>query len=205
MAIPISELQSITPSAKIELFILELVEGTHFATGNPTSVPTVFRFHAGTNMNTNSNIIWQGNTYEKFSITAEGFAFEGRGQIPRPTLTMSNLGGITRSGQVITVTDLLLLVNLITPHNDLINAKVTRLQVLASSLDAANFPGNSNPFGTPNSNELPREVFFIDRKQSENRDTVQFELVSRLDQQNKKLPKRQVTRNEFPSVGSFIN
>lgn len=205
MAIPISELQSITPSAKIELFIMELIEGTHYATGNPSSVPTTFRFHAGTNMNTYSEIIWQGNSYQRFPITAEGFAFEGRGQIPRPTLTMSNLGGISRSGQVITVTDLLILVNLITPHNDLINTKITRLQVLASSLDAANFPGNTNPFGTPNSNELPQEVFFIDRKVAETRDTVQFELVSRLDQQNKKLPKRQVTRNEFPSVGSFIN
>ena len=89
--------------------------------------------------------------------------------------------------------------------NDLINAKLTRLQVLASSLDAANFTGNSNPFGTPNNNELPREVFFIDRKNAETRDTVQFELVSRLDQQNKKLPKRQITRAEFPSVGGFIN
>ena len=205
MAIPISELQSITPSAKIELFVMELVEGTHYATGNPSSVPTTYRFHAGTNMNTYSEIIWQGNSYQRFPITAEGFAFEGKGQIPRPTLTMSNLGGISRSGQVITVTDLLILVNLITPHNDLINTKITRLQVLASSLDAANFPGNVNPFGTPNSNELPQEIFFIDRKVAESRNTVQFELVSRLDQQNKRLPKRQVTRNEFPSVGSFIN
>ncbi len=205
MAIPISELQSITPSAKIELFVMELVEGTHYATGNPSSVPTTFRFHSGTNMNTNAEIIWQSNTYQRFPIVAEGFAFEGRGQIPRPSLTMSNLGGITRSGSVITVTDLMILVNLITPHNDLINAKITRLQVLASSLDAANFPGNNNPFGTPNSNELPQEIFFIDRKQSESRNIVQFELVSRLDQQNKKLPKRQVTRNEFPSVGGFIN
>ena len=205
MAIPISELQSITPSAKIELFVMELVEGTHYATGNPSSVPTTYRFHAGTNMNTYSEIIWQGNSYQRFPITAEGFAFEGKGQIPRPTLTMSNLGGISRSGQVITVTDLLILVNLITPHNDLINTKITRLQVLASSLDAANFPGNVNPFGTPNNNELPQEIFFIDRKVAESRTTVQFELVSRLDQQNKRLPKRQVTRNEFPSVGSFIN
>ena len=156
-------------------------------------------------MNTNNNIIWQGDTYERFAIEAEGFAFEGRGQIPRPTLTMSNLGGITRSGQVINVSDLMTIVNITTPANDLINTKLSRLQVLASSLDAANFPGNTNPFGTPNSNELPREVFFIDRKSAENRDTVQFELVSRLDQQNKKLPKRQITRNEFPSVGGFIN
>ena len=141
MAIPISELQSISPSAKIELFVMELIEGTHYATVNPSSEPTIFRFHAGTNMNTNSNIIWQGDTYEKFPIVAEGFAFEGRGQIPRPNLTMSNLGWITRSGSVITVTDLMLLVNLVTPHNDLINTKITRLQVLASSLPKTSSSG----------------------------------------------------------------
>ena len=205
MAIPISELQSLTPIAKVELFELELIEGTHFATGNPSSVQTIFRFHAGTSMKTNSDIIWQGNTYERFPITAEGFEKSGKGQIPRPNLTMSNLGGVTRSGVVISVTDLLLIVNLTTPHNDLINAKVTRRQVLASSLDAVNFVGNNNPFGTPNNNELPKEIFFIDRKMNESRETVSFELTGRLDQQNKKLPKRQVTRNEFPSVGGFIN
>ena len=205
MAIPTSELQSITPSAKIELFVMELVEGLHYATGNPSSVPTIFRFHAGTNMKTNSNIVWQNDTYERFPIVAEGFAFEGKGQIPRPTLTMSNLGGITRSGVAITVTDLLIIVNLTTPHNDLLNAKITRRQVLASSLDAQNFENNTNPFGSPNNNELPQEIYFIDRKITESRNLVQFELVGDLDKQNLKLPKRQVTRNEFPSIGGFIN
>ena len=175
MAIPISELQSLTPSAKIELFVMELVEGLHYATGNPSSVPTIFRFHAGTNMKTNSNIVWQNDTYERFPIVAEGFAFEGKGQIPRPTLTMSNLGGITRSGVAITVTDLLIIVNLTTPHNDLLNAKITRRQVLASSLDAQNFENKTNPFGSPNNNELPQEIYFIDRKITESRNLVQFE------------------------------
>ena len=205
MAIPFSELQSLTPSAKIELFVMELVEGLHYATGNPSSVQTIFRFHAGTNMKTNSNIVWQNETYERFPNVAEGFAFEGKVQIPRPTLTMSNLGGITRSGVAITVTDLLIIVNLTTPHNDLLNAKITRRQVLASSLDAANFQNNINPFGTPNNNELPQEIYFIDRKITESRNLVQFELVGDLDKQNLKLPKRQVTRNEFPSIGGFIN
>ena len=205
MAIPFSELQSLTPSAKIELFVMELVEGLHYPTGNPSSVQTIFRFHAGTNMKTNSNIVWQNDTYERFPIVAEGFAFEGKGQIPRPTLTMSNLGGITRSGVAITVTDLLIIVNLTTPHNDLLNAKITRRQVLASSLDAQNFENNTNPFGSPNNNELPQEIYFIDRKITESRNLVQFELVGDLDKQNLKLPKRQVTRNEFPSIGGFIN
>ena len=205
MAIPISELQSLNPSSLIELFTLQLVEGTHYATGNPDSVPTIFRFHAGTSMNSNANIIWQGNTYQKFPIDVQGFEFSGKGQIPRPQLTMSNLGGISRSGSVLSVTDLLIIVNLTTPHNDLLGATVTRLLVLASSLDNANFSSGSNPFGTPNSNELPQEIYVIDRKKSESRNLVQFELTAANDTQNKRVPARQVTRTDFPAVGTFVN
>ena len=205
MAIPVSELQKLNPSARIELFVLELVEGLHYATGNPSNVPTVYRFHSGTNMNTNANIIWQGNTYQRFPISFEGAEFTGRGQVPRPVLSVANLGGISRSGSVITVTDLMIIVNLTTPHNDLADTKLTRITTLASELDAANFPSNNNPFGTPSSNELPQEIFFIDRKTTESRDIVQFELVGALDQANLKLPKRQVTRKDFAGVGTFIN
>ena len=204
MAIPVSELQKLNPSARIELFVLELVEGLHYATGNPSSVPTTFRFHSGSNMNSNAEIVWQGNSYQRVPISFEGTEFTGKGQVPRPTLTIANLGGISRSGSVITVTDFLLVVNATTPHNDLMDAKLTRITTLASELDAANFSSGSNPFGTPSSNELPQEIFFIDRKVLESRDVVQFELVGALDQQNVKLPRRQVTRDEFKGVGTFI-
>ena len=205
MAIPTSELQSLNPSSIIELFKLELVEGLHFATGNPDSVPTVFRFHAGTSMNSNSDIVWQGDTYQRFPISADGFEFTGTGSIPRPQLVMSNLGGINRNNVIISVTDLMIIVNLTTPNNDLLNAKLTRLSVLASSLDNVNFSSGSNPFGTPNSNELPQEIFFIDRKMNEDREAVGFELVSNLDTENKKIPARQITRKDFPAVNSFLN
>ena len=204
MAIPVSELQKLNPSARIELFVLELVEGLHYATGNPSNVPTLFRFHAGSNMNSNAEIIWQGNSYQRLPISFEGAEFSGRGQVPRPTLTVANLGGITRGGAVLTMTDLLITINLTTPHNDLMDAKLTRITTLASELDAANFSSGSNPFGTPSSNELPQEIFFIDRKTLESREVIQFELVGALDQANLKLPRRQVTRDEFKGVGTFI-
>ena len=204
MAIPVSELQKLNPSARIELFVLELVEGLHYATGNPSNVPTTFRFHSGSNMNSNAEIVWQGNSYQRLPISFVGAEFTGKGQVPRPTLTIANLGGISRSGSVITVTDFLLVINATTPHNDLMDAKLTRITTLASELDAANFSSGSNPFGTPSSNELPQEIFFIDRKVLESRDVVQFELVGALDQQNLKLPRRQVTRDEFSGVGTFI-
>ena len=68
MAIPHSELQKINPNSIIELFELELVEGLHYATGNPSNVPTIYRFHAGGNIDTYANIIWQTNTYERFPV-----------------------------------------------------------------------------------------------------------------------------------------
>ena len=44
MAIPVSELQKINPSSLIELFTVTLDSSLHGAT-------TVYRFHAGSNMN----------------------------------------------------------------------------------------------------------------------------------------------------------
>tara|TARA_R100001440_G_scaffold5498_3_gene11706 strand:- start:490 stop:1107 length:618 start_codon:yes stop_codon:yes gene_type:complete len=205
MAIPHSELQKINPNSIIELFELELVEGLHYATGNPSNVPTIYRFHAGTNIDSYANIVWQSNTYERFPVEAKGYEYTGKGQIPRPQLIMSNLGGITRLGSVIRVTDLLASVNLVTPHNDLLDAKLTRRTLTADALDASNFSGGTNPFGTPSSNEFPKEIHFIDRKTQESRDSVQFELVNRLDMQNKRIPARQVTRKDFEGVGTFVN
>ena len=205
MAIPHSELQKINPNSIIELFELELVEGLHYATGNPSNVPTIYRFHSGTNIDSYANIVWQSNTYERFPVVASGYEYAGKGQIPRPQIIMSNLGGITRLGSVIRVTDLLVSVNLVTPHNDLLDAKLTRRTLTADALDASNFSGGTNPFGTPSSNEFPKEIHFIDRKTSESRDTVQFELVNRLDMQNKRIPARQVTRKDFEGVGTFVN
>ena len=205
MAIPHAELQKINPNSIIELFELELVEGLHYATGNPSNVPTIYRFHSGGNIDTYANIVWQTNTYERFPIEASGYEFAGEGKIPRPTLVMSNLGGITRLGSVLRVTDLLITVNLVTAHNDLLDAKVTRRTLTADALDASNFAGNTNPFGTPSSDEFPKEIHFIDRKIQESRDTVSFELVNRLDMQNKRVPARQVTRKDFDGVGTFVN
>ena len=204
MAIPFSELQKLNPSSILELFVLELIEGTHYPTGNPSNVPIVFRFHSGTNMNNRGEIVWQGNSYQRMPIDASGFEYKGRGSTPRPTLSISNFGEISRSGAVIDMSGFLNIVNDVTPHNDLLGATFTRLLVLASSLDAVNFTGNTNPFGTPNSDALPEEIFQIDRKVTENREVVTFELVSAGDMEGKKLPARQVTRSEFPAVGSIV-
>tara|TARA_R100000231_G_scaffold19284_1_gene19215 strand:+ start:890 stop:1468 length:579 start_codon:yes stop_codon:yes gene_type:complete len=191
MGLPTAELQALTNKSVIELYTLTLVSALHGSTD-------VTRFHSGVGMNSNASIIWQGNTYDKFPIQAEGFEYSGRGSLPRPTITVSNILG--------TITALMATVNVTTPFNDLQGAKFVRIRTLSQFLDAANFPSNQNPFGTPDSTaELPQEIYFINRKIVENRDIVQFELVSALDLQGVRAPKRQVTRKDFPGVGTFVN
>ena len=189
MAIPNSSLQKVNPSAIIELFTLQLDNSLHGAT-------TVYRFHAGSSLKDNGEIVWAGNSYQRFPVKAEGFAFQ-KGQLPRPTLTVSNALG--------TITAILLNVNAVTTGNDLTGATVTRIRTLAKFLDAVNFEGNTNPYGTPDPNaEFPQEIYFLDRKITENRDLVQWEAISALDLVNVKLPKRIATRALFPGIGTFV-
>ena len=184
-----SEVQKINPSAIIALFTLQLDNSLHGAT-------TVYRFHSGSNLNANGEIVWAGNSYKRFPIEATGFAYQ-RGQIPRPKLVVSNALG--------TISAILLLVNQTTAGNDLTGATVTRIRTLARYLDAINFPGGTNPLGTPDPTaEFPQEIYKIDRKATETREVVQFELASVLDLAGIRAPMRQCTRTEFPSIGTFI-
>ena len=182
----VSELQKVNPSAVIELFTLTLDNSLHGAT-------TTYYFHAGTSLKDNGEIIWAGNSYTRYPVEASGFKY-GKGQLPRPTLTFSNAVG--------TISAILLTVNAITTGNDLTGATVKRIRTKAKFLDAANFPSNVNPYGTPdNTAEYPQEIYLIDRKSSENRTVVQFELAAVFDMAGVRAPKRQCTRSEFPSIG----
>ena len=105
-----------------------------------------------------------------------------------------------------TITSILLTVNNTTAGNDLTGATVTRIRTLARFIDAVNFPGNINPYGTPDDQaEFPQEIYKIDRKASENREVVTFELAAVFDLAGVIAPKRQVTKKDFPSIGTFIS
>ena len=185
----ITDLQKINPSAIIELFSLTLDSTLHGAS-------TVYRFHNGSSLVSNGDIVWAGNSYVKMPIEAEGFAFQ-KGQLPRPTLRVSNALG--------TITAILLNVNAVTTGNDLTGATVTRIRTLARYLDAVNFSGGTNPLGTPDPTaEFPQEIYKIDRKSAENREVVEFELAAVFDLAGIRAPKRQCTRTEFPSIGTFV-
>ena len=208
MATPVSELQKINPSSIVELFQLELNTAIHGSN-------TKYYFHNGTNNNENSNVIFDNIEYTKMPIEADGFEFNGK-QLPRPRLTISNILG--------TFTTILL-----TLPQGLEGAKVTRIRTLERYIDNTNFTGGQillengsnllledgsaidmesglNPFGTPDPTAtFPNEIYYIDRKVTENRDIIQFELTASFDLDGVRLPKRQVLPADFPGVGTFFS
>lgn len=176
MSVPVSDLQSIAPSAIIELFQLEINAAQH-------GVNETYYFHAGVNAINNGDIIWNGQAYLAFPIEATEFEYTGTGSLPRPKLRVSNIYG--------TITGIIL-----TLPNGLEGAKVTRIRTLARYIDGVNFPGGTNPLGTPDPTaEFPREIYYIDRKASENRDLIEFELAAAFDLVGVRAPKRQCVAN----------
>ena len=172
------ELSVFNPSAIIEMFELRLDNNLHGSS-------EIYRWHPGVNEQVTGNIVWNGETYFRVPIKAEGFEYKNTGTLPRPTLTVDNTTSL--------ITALLLLVNATTVGNDLAGAEVRRIRTLKKFLDAANFAsGNSDadPYAA-----FPEERWFIDRKAAENRNIVSFELASKFDVAGQKLPKRQCVAN----------
>ena len=207
MAIPVAELQKPNPSNIVELFKLELNTTMH-------GVSQTYYFHNGTNQNEGNNVIFNNIEYIRMPIEADGFEYNGK-QTPRPTLKISNILG--------TITTILL-----TLPQGLEGAKVTRVRTLQRYIDNANFTGGEillengsnlllengsaidmetgiNPFGTPDPTAtFDEQIFLIDRKSSENRMEVVFELAASSDVHGVRLPKRQVLPDDFPGVGTFF-
>jgi len=156
MTLPISELQQTNPSAIIDLYELELVEGLHYATGNPLGIETVYRWHSGVAQNSQGELIFNGNTYSQMPIEAEGFDYKGSSQkssLPRPTLRVSNL--------LSTVSTILAEINGVTPHNDLIGAKVTRFRTMAKFISVLNFSGQTIKYVVTVQNVGGSDYFYI--------------------------------------------
>lgn len=140
---------------------------------------SILRFHNGVNQ-LGQAVTWQGNVYTAFPIEASGFDFSGRGQMPRPTLRVANVTGLLGA--------------LVRTYQDLLGSKLTRRRTLVKYLDAVNFPGSTNPTADPTA-ELPNDVYFIDRKSTETKVMIEFELSAAFDVAGVQLPRRFIVQN----------
>lgn len=111
--------------------------------------------------------------YEPIPILASGYERTSKGQIPQPEITVSNVFGA--------------LSGLIDSLDDLVGARVFRRRTLGKYL------GN---YGTKDFDIFfPTDIFYIERKVSENNMSVTFQLASPFDVEGLMLPRRVVTHN----------
>ena len=164
------QLQSLEPSAIIELFQLQLSTAVN-------GIDTTFFYHAGTN-ELLADVVFNGLTYQAVPVEVEGFDVTSKGAIPRPTFRVANANS--------SISALLALYNPL-------QAKVTRIRTCKKFLDAVNFSAG-NATADPSA-KFEDEIWYIDRVASENPELVEFELTSKLDLTNLGLPRRQVVEH----------
>jgi len=204
-----SELSNLTPSALVTMFEIDLnklIETKGINLQDQAKDVNfigdvndgILRFHNNINI-FNSYIIWRGKTYYPAPIAAEGFESTTKGVLPQPTLTIASQSE-TGADQ------LALLKHEIKKFGDIIGSKVVRRRTFAKYLDRINFfatrGGTSNLATLPQGYEpdpyaeLPIDVYFIERKQTENKNVLTYQLSSALDMEGTKIPKRVIVSDK---------
>jgi len=166
------ELQSLEPSAEIELFKLTFNKKVNGLTEDDADV--VYYYHAGTN-EIKTNILFNGQSYTPLPVKVTGFNKTTKGTLPRPKFEIAN----TNSA----ISALLLLYNPI-------HAELLRIKTCKKFLDKENFTSGSNSSADPTAIFEADDRWYVDRIVNENPVTVVFELTGKIDMTNLRLPKR---------------
>lgn len=176
-----SDYQKLEPGDTVRLFV---VDGTAFG------ISDAMRFHSHNIAHTPEeihaaggdetklpakSIWWQGEEYKAWPCQIEGIGVSITGASAQPKLTVANLDS--------SITALCL------AYDDLLQAKVTIRDTLAAYLDARNFPAG-NPSADPTQEKT--QVWYIDAKNSETNEIVEFTLSSPMDLQGLMIPTRQL-------------
>lgn len=143
----------------------------------------ILRFFVGYNeYDAEGAVYFMSNKYLPYDIKVSGFEWDGKGNPPTPRVTVST------SSETETNTVLLGLIN---DFNNLQGAKFTRIRTFKKFLD-----GESGQSAVVRA--FTEDVFVVDRKSSENKYQVDFDLSSIIDQTNNSLPKNIVTSSYCP-------
>ena len=165
-----SDIQRLEPGTLIELYDLDTT---------PAGYAELLRFTPHGPNELGVDLVWDGNTYTRYPIEADGFDRRAQGTMPRPRLRAANVDGLLGA--------------LALEMDDLVGSKLTRTRTLARYLDAANFSGG-NPEADP-TQYLDREIWWVDLKSAENAVYIEWELAAAFDLAGVMLPRRQFIRD----------
>ncbi|KWV17126.1 phage minor tail protein L [Xanthomonas translucens] len=158
----LADIQTLEPGARVRLFELDATD---------LGADQLY-FHAHRQ---STPIVWQGEVYYPWPVEATGFE-RTSDQPPNPRLRVGNIDG--------TITAMCQL------FDDLVGARLIVRQTLVQYLDPVNFAGG-NPTADPDEH-FPDEIWYIERKVSEDDEVVEFELATAADLNGEQLPGRQI-------------
>ena len=187
-----TELSKLDPSELIVLYEIDISDiKTDLLLGKTTQITEdVFRFHNMNNLK-GSTLYFNTIAYYSFPIQADGFEMSTAGNLPTPTLTMTAAEGMDQP--------LSMMKKAFIQLDNMIGAKVSRIRTFAKYLNkTANDDTEDVGYAEQGLAELPRDVFYIERKSVEDKHNVQFELSSIIDLQNLSLPARTVLASRCP-------
>ena len=114
-----------------------------------------------------SPVVFDGDTYAPIPIEADGFEWSGKGDLPTPKLSISNVGSA--------------FVTMLIGTTDLLGAVVTRIRTFRQFLDAGD---------DPDPTAILAETYRVERKAELTRNSLVLELASQLDHEGVMLPRR---------------
>lgn len=207
------EASSLAPTAILSLFEIDItdllknnerslyIEGSG-GSAYTTSGKTIIRFHNNIKL-FRSSIFFDSKEYFAAPIQIDGYQISAKGSPPRPRMSIA----IDPEGLPQEIKNRITFIKTaIRDLDDLVGSKVTRIRTFVKYIDNSNFyDANGNlltnlvkpPQGfDPDSNAyFPPDIYFVDRKSSETKNSLELELASPFDTQDLKLPGRVV--NDF--------
>lgn len=121
----------------------------------------------------NEAVEFGGFTYSPIEIEATGFETASDGPAATPTLKISNVSQLASAAVI--------------GFSDLLGAKLTRIRTFKDFLDNGPTPDPSARFAD--------DIFFVERKTTQNKLFIEWELSSKMDQEGKMLPGRQILKD----------
>lgn len=161
--------QELDPGALISLFTLDCTDLMREI--DPEAQITVFRWTPSSDMH--AAVMFGGQAYQPFPVQVEGFEYSGKGPLPTPKLTVTNVSNLVGS--------------LLSTYTDLVGAKLTRIRTFDRYLDG-------RPGADPTA-KTPEEVFIVNQKTQHTPILIEWELRSILDHEGIMLPRRQALRD----------
>lgn len=118
-------------------------------------------------------VLFGGVEYSPIPVEASGFEWSGRGALPTPTIKVQNVSNVFSAAVI--------------SYDDLLGATLTRKRTFEVFLDTGASPDSTM--------YLPVDIYRIERKITQNKVYIEFELAAAMDHAGKMLPARQVLRD----------